>query len=197
MKRAALILALLLALALAGGCTKSALQTVALGPDGEPIIGADGKIVILTHEVTDEVANYQAQESLAKANTQPVFELRVPSGQTLSLPGGTELIVRGGNGGGHQLRQYRPWYADWGGMIVTAALGAWNAEKSKEVAVAGFNALANSAGPRINVGGNYTTGGTNTQLDGGSTYVGRDGSWNSHNTTTTATTTNPEPTASE
>lgn len=134
---------LVLALALGlGGCAPSKIQTLALDSEGKPLM-VDGKPVILTHEMDGEAAFYDAQKATAHAAALPVFELSVPVGATMSLPGGTTMKVRASGGGGAKATQYV--HPGWqvAGQVITGGLGAWGFEKMADL---GKAAIAGARG---------------------------------------------------
>lgn len=146
--RAKTILALL-ALLLAGtGCAGvSKTITTSLDKDGQP--------VKVEEEISDEKAWVQGQVALAR-EAKPFFELKVPPGRDLVLPGGSELRLWG-QPAAFKLEPHQPAWERvanrWGGAILAAGSAAFMVREMRELGTAlgsaprtSFNNVGNGIG---------------------------------------------------
>ncbi len=115
------IMLALAALALTGvGCA---------GPSKTVTTGLDqaGQPLKVEEQVSDEKAWIDGQVALAR-ETRPIFELKVPPGKDLVLPGGTELRLWG-QPASLKLEPYQaPWERvanRWGGAVLAAGSAGW------------------------------------------------------------------------
>ncbi|MBI5524611.1 MAG: hypothetical protein HY910_18445 [Desulfarculus sp.] len=146
--RAKMILALLALLLAANGCA-GASKTITTSLDKE------GRPVKVEEEISDERAWVQGQVALA-ATAKPFFELKVPPGRDLVLPGGSELRLWG-QPAGLKLEPYQPAWERvanrWGGAILAAGSAAFMVREMREMGTAlgsaprnNFNNVGNGVG---------------------------------------------------
>lgn len=146
--RTKMILALLALMLGAGGCA-GASKTITTSLDKE------GRPVKVEEEISDEKAWVRGQVALAR-EVKPFFELKVPPGRDLVLPGGSELRLWG-QPAAFKLEPYQPAWERvanrWGGAILAAGSAAFMAHEMRELGTAlgsaprnNFNNVGNGTG---------------------------------------------------
>jgi len=106
MKKIAVLLALLVGLALAGGCASNTLTAPVTGPDGKVVYGADNKPLTLSGNLSDSAMFHWAQTEALKYR-KPIAELSFPEGGT--MPAGASFTVWGPNGMTQPVQYKEPW----------------------------------------------------------------------------------------
>ncbi len=141
------------------------------------------------------LAYYEAQVKAAQAKAaveaarKPLLMIQAKDGEDISFTGVKAFIVYApthDDGSGWTVRQHKDPAYSVGTTVLGIAAGVAGLYLSGQNMVDLANAVGAHAGHNTTIGGDWTgqdkVGGN--QVSGGSTYVGRDGNWNSHNPTT-------------